>query len=281
MSIVSEQLFGIIGKSIKQKIIVIESDDWGLVRMPSKQAFQNLKNSGIQVDSCPYNVNDSLENLEDISRLDDFCKKFRDKNGNFLKITANFIMANPDFESIKSSSFQRYSYNRIDETYIEHQGNLDTLYSIKEAYQNGTFIPQLHGREHLQVNHWLRALRNGNNETLLAFQNGIFGHPSVYGKSSGIHFLSAFHISNKEDLEFTSNAVLDAAIIFEETFGFKFTTFIAPRYIWPLELEGYFKNAGIMSLQGTQVQLIPQLNNSNELRLRKRINWMGKKNAKG
>ena len=36
-----------------------------------------------------------------------------------------------------------------------------------------------------------------------------------------------------------------------------------------------------MSLQGTQVQLIPQLNNSNELRLRKRINWMGKKNAKG
>jgi hypothetical protein len=190
-------------------------------------------------------------------------------------------MANPDFESIKSSSFKLYRYKRINETYIEHQGNLDTLYSIKEAYQNGTFIPQLHGREHLQVNHWLRALRNGNNETLLAFQNGIFGHPSVYGKSSGIHFLSAFHISNKEDLEFASNSVLDAAIIFEETFGFKSTTFIAPRYIWPLELEGYFKNAGIMSLQGTQVQLIPQLNNSNELRLRKRINWMGKKNAKG
>lgn len=281
MSFISEQVFGILGKKTKEKIIVIESDDWGLQRMPSKKAFDNLKKAGIPVDTCPYNLNDSLENVEDISRLNDICEIFKDKNGNSLRITANFIISNPDFEKIKESNFEEYSYLKINDIYNLYQGNLNTLTTIKEAYNNGTFIPQLHGREHLQVNHWLNALRNGDNETCLAFNQGVFGHPSVYGQNSGINFLSAFHISTDNELKFIIDSVLDGASIFEEIFGFKSDTFIAPRYIWPLELEIYLKEIGIKSLQGTHVQLVPRLNNINKHSLGKKINWMGKRNVNG
>ncbi len=281
MSFVSEQVFGILGNKTRKKIIVIESDDWGLQRMPSKKAFENLKKAGFPVETCPYNLNDSLENVEDISRLNDFCEKFKDKNGNSLKITANFIMSNPDFEKVKESNFEEYCYLKINDIYNFYQGNLNTLTTIKEAYKNGTFIPQLHGREHLQVNHWLNALRIGDNETWLAFNEGVFGHPSNYGKNSGINFLSAFHISSNNELKFIIDSVSDGALIFKEIFGYKSDTFIAPRYIWPLELESYFKDNDIKSLQGTHVQLIPRLNNKNIHTLAKQINWMGKRNKNG
>ena len=48
-----------LGKNINNKVLVIESDDWGSIRIPSKKAYNNLLNFGIAVDKCPYNSNDS------------------------------------------------------------------------------------------------------------------------------------------------------------------------------------------------------------------------------
>ncbi len=280
MSFLSEQAFGLLGKHLNKKYLIIESDDWGLVMMPSRIAYNRLKASGIPVDKCAYNTYDALETKEDISQLHEFCNSFRDIKGNPLQITANFIMANPDFDAIKCSEYEKYKYHDLSKTYLKHQSGLETLDAIKEAYQLGTFMPQLHGREHLQVNHWLSALRQGDTETRRAFDFGIFGHPSDYAKKTGVHFLSAFHISGREELAFAGQSVLEAASLFLDTFGFTSKTFIAPRYIWPFELEPYFKKADISVLQGTLVQLRPEIGKSS-VKLNKRINWMGRWNASG
>jgi hypothetical protein len=189
-------------------------------------------------------------------------------------------MGNPDFEAIRNSQYEQYQYHDVRQTYFKNQGGLETLEAIKEAYQLGTFMPQLHGREHLQVNHWLSALRQGDAETQLAFDAGVFGHPSAYAKKTGVHFLSAFHISNWEELAFAGQSVQEASSLFRDTFGFTSKTFIAPRYIWPVELEPYFKQAGIESLQGTLMQLQPEIGKST-VKLNKRINWIGKRNYNG
>lgn len=280
MSFLSETAFGLLGKRLNVKYLIIESDDWGLSRMPSKTSFTRLKSFGIPVDTCPYNTYDALETADDIAHLHELCNSFHDTIGNPLQITANFIMANPNFDSIKESDYEKYHYYDLRNFYLIHQGRLETLEGIKEAYQLGTFIPQLHGREHLQVNHWLCALRQGNVETRMAFDEGVFGHPSSYAKKTGVNFLSAYHISKEDELAFIGQSVLEARSLFWDTFGFISRTFIAPRYIWPMELEPYFKQTGIETLQGTHVQLRPELDKLS-IKLNKRVNWMGKRNVSG
>ena len=49
------------GVSVDKKYLVIESDDWGAVRTPSKEAYTYLKIKGLNMDKDPYCKFDSLE----------------------------------------------------------------------------------------------------------------------------------------------------------------------------------------------------------------------------
>ena len=63
---ISYNLQALLGRKTNRKILVIESDDWGSIRMPSKKSYDNLLNTGIAVDKCPFKTFDSLETTEDI-----------------------------------------------------------------------------------------------------------------------------------------------------------------------------------------------------------------------
>ena len=168
----------ILGWRSNKKILVIESDDWGSIRMPSKKAFDNLLAYGIPVDKCPYNSYDSLETAEDLQAIFETFSSIKDSEGNSLKLTANSILANPDFEKIKANNFEKYYYEDFVSTYQRVNGNTETYELIKQGLDQGVYIPQLHGREHLQVNEWLNILREGDKEALLAFDNELFGYPT-------------------------------------------------------------------------------------------------------
>ena len=106
MSFRSEYSFGFVGNRINEKYIINTSDDWGLNRIPSKTAFDQLQASGIPMDTCTYNTYDALETKEDIIQLHEFFNPFKDVMANPLQIRANFIMANPDFEKIQADKFE-------------------------------------------------------------------------------------------------------------------------------------------------------------------------------
>ena len=57
------------GVKTKQRLIVIESDDWGSIRMPNKNVYNRLLDKGISLDKCPYSKFDCLENDDDFSAL--------------------------------------------------------------------------------------------------------------------------------------------------------------------------------------------------------------------
>ena len=59
----------LLGKRVNTKIVVIESDDWGTIRMSSKEAFNSLLKKGYPVDQCPYNKYDALESNQDLEML--------------------------------------------------------------------------------------------------------------------------------------------------------------------------------------------------------------------
>lgn len=263
----------ILGWKSNKKILVIESDDWGSIRMPSKKAYSNLLNNGIAVDKCPYNSNDSLENTDDLNALFETFSSIKDSEGNSLKLTANSILANPDFEKIKANNFEKYYYEDFVSTYQRVNGNTETYELIKQGLDQGVYIPQLHGREHLQVNEWLNILREGDKEALLAFDNELFGYPTQRYRDSKMHLLTALHIRNPEEEKFAIQSIRESANLFEQFFGFKSESFIAPRYIWNDAVEDELNNCGVKYIQGKIVQSIP-----NENSLKSKIHLFGSKN---
>lgn len=263
----------IFGWKTNKKILVIESDDWGSIRMPSKKIFNNLLTYGIPVDKCPYNLYDSLETAEDLEALFDVLSSIKDKKGNSLKITANSILTNPDFDKIKQSNFSEYFYEDFITTYNRINGNSKSYNLIKQGIESGIYIPQLHGREHLHVKEWLKSLKEGDKEVLFAFDQGIWGFPTKRFKKSKMNFSTAFHIRNKEEESFVVKSIDEASSLFEDIFGFKSESFIAPRYIWNEAVEKELNNCGVKYIQGLFVQQIPDRNN-----LKTKIHFSGSRN---
>src|ERR1035437_5292112 len=105
---IGRNVFYLPGWHTSRKIVVIESDDWGSIRMASTKAYKTFLQSGYPVDQSSYNRNDALECNEDLEFLFEVLSSVKDKYGNPAVMTINNIVANPDFEKIKCSDFQKY-----------------------------------------------------------------------------------------------------------------------------------------------------------------------------
>jgi hypothetical protein len=262
------------GWRTNRKIIVIESDDWGSIRMPDKKTVDFLKTKGLAVDKCPYVMNDCLESNDDLEILFEFIEK-RNKHP---VITANFLTANPNFEKIEKSNFEKYFSESLDDTlnrYPNHE-------NVKELYIQGSrkkyFVSQLHGREHLNISQWMSDLKFGNKETQEAFARGVFGISAHIVKVKRKSYQAAFGVQ-RVDYEVNFKQVLTEAVMdFERLFGFKSKTFIAPNYTWGDEVEKITSNLGITHLQGRSAQNIP-LSSKNKPTIKR--NFLGKTNQYG
>lgn len=89
-STISRNLVNIPGFRTNRKIVVIESDDWGSIRMASQKSFNRLLAKGIRVDNSLY---DSLDSLEK--------KRIYQPCFMFYKITQQLIMFHPCLHLIR------------------------------------------------------------------------------------------------------------------------------------------------------------------------------------
>ena len=76
----THHLLNVPGWHTRRKILVIESDDWGSVRMPSKEVYDEFMRRGIPVDKDPYCRFDNLATTEDLEALFDVLTSVKDKN---------------------------------------------------------------------------------------------------------------------------------------------------------------------------------------------------------
>lgn len=253
------------GWRTNRKIIVFESDDWGSIRMPSRRAFDVLLSAGIRVDNCHYNRYDSLASSDDLSHLFSILNKFKDRNGNHPVITANTIVANPDFDRIKKSNFTEYHYELFTETFKRYPKHNGTFELWKQGIDAGFFKPQFHGREHLNVSRWLKVLQSGSKETRMAFENSLFGISTTITSEQRKSYLAALEFDDISELTWQNEMLADGLKLFEIMFGYKSKTFIAPNYIWHPEVESQLHSSGIEALQGGSSHLIPGGHETNRL----------------
>jgi len=271
----AQNVFNLVGWQTNRKMLVIESDDWGSIRMPSKEVYNKLLNSGIRVDKCSYNSNDSLESEVDLSLLFDEVSKFKDKDGKPLVITANYIVANPDFKRIESDEFQNYSYEPFTETYKKYPLCKNSLQILKQGIESKIFHPQFHGREHLNVNRWMKALRANLEETKFAFDNGVFGLSTNITKEKRGSYLAALDIDELSDIEDQKVILQEGLDLFENIFSYRSNSFIAANSVWNPAIEYSLKQNGIKTIQVNRLQLVPQIGNGN---YRKKYHFIGQKN---
>lgn len=268
----------ILGWRTPRHIVVIESDDWGSIRMPSKDVYNRLLKNGIRVDKCHYCTNDSIASEKDLSLLFELLNSFKDKNGSPAIVTANVIVANPDFEKIKASDFSTYYYKRIDKGIKEIKGCEKVLDLWKQGNTNSCFRLQSHGREHLNVTRWMHYLQGNFPETRFAFDNGVYGLSTNLTSEKRKSFLPAFDFECKQEENLANEIAVDGLRIFEELFGFKSTSFIAPNYVWGKSLEVALEKAGVKYIQGAQVARFRNSEGENNSR---RLRYIGKTNASG
>ncbi|WP_294819441.1 polysaccharide (de)acetylase [uncultured Flavobacterium sp.] len=233
-----------------RKIVVIESDDWGSIRMPSKGAYDTLLSDGIRVDKCPYNKYDSLESVEDLEALFSILSRFKDKNGRHPVITANTNVANPDFEKIKRSGYKDYFYEPFTETLKNYYPGQDVFGLYKKGMSDRMFQPQLHAREHVNAGMWLGQIREGSQHLEKAFDLGMFGLSMVTSPEINTPYLATLIYRNDAEKEFVKELIADGAALFEKIFGFTSKSFIAPLYTWSPEQEAALSASGVKYLQG-------------------------------
>ena len=262
------------GWHTNRKIVVFESDDWGSIRMPSLSTYSKLLKSGLKIEDH-YNRNDSLATTNDLNGLFEILTLFKDKNRNYPVITANCLVANPDFENIRASKFEKYHYELFTETLKRHKGCEHSFEMWKEGIRSEIFRPQFHGREHLNISTWMEALQNKHSETLLAFDNNFWGQLTSFPGTYRQHFLSENDVKYLYELSNISEIISDGLKQFETIFGYASQSYIATNFNWHPLLEETLAKCGVKYIQGQRKQLIPR---ENRKEYSKKIHYTGQRN---
>ncbi|WP_338647715.1 hypothetical protein V5J73_03715 [Flavobacterium sp. KS-LB2] len=245
------------GYKTSRKIVVIESDDWGSERIPNKATQLQLNNLGVDMNKNPHSKLDTLERVEDLEDLELLLNEIESELGKKIKITTNFITANPDYAKIENSNFQEYSYQSFMETYMQRDGNDQVWQKLKSLINQGHFRPQFHGREHINALLWLKELQNNNQFFINAFHLGCYGIDAPSAQAHRKNLMAAFEYENEKENEFVATSIKEGMHLFEEAFGYTSSSIIAPRYVWNSALEKVFKAAGIKNIQTSFYQQEP------------------------
>lgn len=279
---ITHNLLSIPGWRTKRHIVVIESDDWGSIRMPSKEVYENLISNGVRLGKYGYEKVDTIASREDLEKLFEVCNSFRDINGHPLVITANAVVANPDFDKIRESNYTRYFYEPITETMERYYPGASPFPLWKEGMNAKVFHPQLHGREHINVPMWLNSLRQNHSGARMAFDCGVFSFLIDKSLDKREKNTSSYYYLNDEEFEFDRQSIIEGAALFKELFGYESKSFIAPSYKWDERIEETLALVGVRYIQGMlvhcsngkrQLNFVGKTNKFNQLYLNRNANF--------
>ncbi len=261
--IISKNLTNYGGWKTSRKIVVIESDDWGSIRVPNTVSGELFGSRG---PLNPYSRFDTLASGGDFDPLFAVLKKHVDKNGNHPVITANTVVGNPDFEKIEGSGFKEYFYEPFTQTLERYYPGENVFKYWQKGMEEKIFFPQYHGREHVNVPYWLKGLQAGDPFLINAFKVGCWALPAE-APASKINLQASYDTEYNEDFLFHKQSIKEGLQLFREIFGYASESFIANNFIWSSELDGQLNESGIKYIQGMKYQKLPLYYNSSKRKM--------------
>ncbi|MCH8567401.1 MAG: hypothetical protein LAT67_04030 [Balneolales bacterium] len=264
------------GFKTDRKIIVIESDDWGSIRMPSYRVYNELLKEGYPVNKNPYSQFDGLATAEDLECLFDVLLSFKDKKDNCPVITADTVVANPDFEKIKKSDFSKYHYEPFTTTLRNSSAHQGVFNVWDQGIAQKIFFPQFHGREHVNVEYWMQELQNPYSEARSLFEYGCWLISNDFQKK--ISFQAALDTELLESVESHKEIIIKGLDLFESIFKYRSKSFIANNFVYHSSLNLTLKKYGVDYIQGMKYQKHPILKNAKRELIR---HFIGEQNSNG
>lgn len=263
------------GKRTKDKILVIESDDWGAIRIPDLKSQLLLAEKELINLKDPFSKYDVLEDEHDFNTLFSVLANHQNSEGKNPIVTVNMVMANPDFQKIKADNYENYHFEAFLKTYKSYQPHLSTYQKLKQGIHQKLIYPQFHAREHLNVPMWLKRLKNKDQRFLEAFNLNCFAIDDDDIDNNRGNLMASYDYQSSTDLKFIEQSIIEGLALFNEEFGFRSKSTIAPCYVWNNEIENIFKTQNVQHFQSSYIQ---KYNHENQLKHQRQPMYMGKKN---
>jgi hypothetical protein len=273
----SRILTNLYGWRTDRKIVVIESDDWGSIRMPSKEVYEKCIKDGYPVDQNAYERYDSLASEEDLELLFGLLTTFKDKNGNHPVITANCVVANPDFEKIAADNFTNYHYELITDTFKRYPKHANCFNLWEKGMAAKIFHPQYHAREHLNVSLFMDALRKGDRDVHFGFDHQMLGCIPKGPEEIGNDYVEPTKYHSAKDKEEKLTFFLEGLDLFEMLFGYKSESIIPPNYTWSPDYDKAVYEKEVKYFQGLRKMCEPKP----EGEIKYHDYYLGQKNQNG
>jgi len=219
------------GWRIKRKIVVFSVDDYGNVRLDSKEARQCMDEEGLKTLNR-FDALDTLETREDLDALFNVLQSVKDKNGRHAVFTPFALPCNIDFEKMAEEGYESYHYELLSDTFKKLSDKHPKAYSgayelMKEGIKEKIFLPQFHGREHINLKVFEEKLKNRDHELMTALKYRSFTSISSSGYST-ISAAAAFDFWKYEENEKFDEIIRDGLIAFKKVFGYPSNHFNAP-----------------------------------------------------
>jgi hypothetical protein len=250
------------GWRTRRNLLVVESDDWGSIRMPSRAVYERCLKAGYPVDQTWFERYDSLLSEVDLELLFGLLTSFKDSRGRHPVITANVIVANPDFDAIEATGRHEYHYEAITETFKRYPKHVRCLDLWAQGRRQGIFFPQFHGREHLNVGLFMEALQKGDPVAQFAFEHRMPGCIPKGPRRRPNRFVAATRFRSADEKEAVRRAQLEGLQLFETLFGFRSRTLIPTNYVWSSDFNRDVFEAGVEGFQGAPVMKEQQTDGS-------------------
>lgn len=266
------------GWRTKQKLVVFVVDDYGNVRLDSRQARENLDRAGLKVHSR-FDAFDALETREDLEMLYEVLHTVKDRNGRPAVFTPFALPCNINYERLFENNLSVYVNETLPETYSKLASRDPKAYEgawqlWMEGIASGVMAPQFHGREHLNIKVMEEKLRNHDRELLASLENRSYTSLSDSGYST-IAYTAAFDFWDFSETDRFGEIIRNGLDAFEKVYGYRSIHFNAPGAPAHSVINQTLFDCGIRFLDS------PLVHNEHQGRgkYRRSINWTGKKNT--
>jgi hypothetical protein len=246
--------------------------------MPSLAAFEKLSKQGLPLtngDAQRYNTNDTLANEADFSSLFEVLQSVKDAAGKPAVFTALSLVANPDFDKIRQNNFKEYFYEPVTTTIEKYYPGKNVFQLWLDGIKTKLFIPQFHGREHLNVAAWMKALQDNDSHTHAAFNESCWGFANRH--PYGVKYQAAFDITDPAEIKEQHKIIKEGLQLFEKLFGFRASFFVPPNGPFNNKLEQTAAEEGIRFMSAAKIQQ----ESLGYGKTKKRYHYIGQKNQHG
>jgi len=243
------------GYKTNRKLVAFLVDDYGTIRIASSKALTELQKNDNTVADNRFNKFDDIASKEDLEALFAVLESVKDKNGHSAVFTPMTVVANPDFKAIENGQLKNYYYENFYQTLKKREDGevIKTLW--KEGISKGIFVPEFHGREHLNVRFWMYLLRENDKNILTAFNNKSIGvNPK---NKTSYDYMAAYDLIEQNHIEELNQITKEGLDIFENLFGYRSVLFTPSALIHHNDMHSELKKQGIEYIDMARSRLMP------------------------